>query len=264
MSTIHQKTLTDSIGGNSSLPTFWKLALKHFRELDFNRKICTREGVLGEPIWHNLFREAPRVHHLYKNKWESIQTVVTHNLINPDTQSIYTQAECALFLPDREWFRHNNKYLKTSSFLASWTNIEIWANNTLMGDHPTYASALLKPNPTQDENEYERDLDPPFDPDNLDDATFYTTPQSEYLAQIGDSWFKINLNILGEPYNIGQTNAPLEGASLSTPLRWTGAAWGPQRLGSASEGEAGEARAQPQPPLPPELASRSLQGSCCG
>ena len=99
-----------------------------------------------------------------------------------------------------------------------------------MEDHPTYASALLKPNPTQDNNEHERDLDPPFDPDNLDEATFYTTSQSEYLAQIGDSWFKINLNILSEPYNIGQTNTPLERASLSTPLHWGNTLDGPAEL----------------------------------
>ena len=60
--------------------------------------------------------------------------------------------------------------------------------------------------------------------------------------------------------------------SIQPPLppladRETGAEWGSQRPRSASEGEgvAGEARdkgamVQPQPPLPPELASKSLQG----
>ena len=49
----------------------------------------------------------------------------------------------------------------------------------------------------------------------------------------------------------GQPIAPTSPPPLVD--KQTVADWGPQRLRSSSEGEAGEqARAQPQPPLPPE------------
>ena len=90
-------------------------------------------------------------------------------------------------------------------------------------------------------------------------ACLMACQEQEHTALLAHSLtHKLACLMSRSPWPRGQPIAPTSPPPLVD--RQTGAKWGPLRL----RGEVGEVRAQSQPPLPPELASKSLQGSPMG
>jgi hypothetical protein len=66
--------------GNIALPTFWRQALAALRELPLTLTNLSTDGPLSQPIWDNLHFPPPSISQLQRDRWESLQVTVLHNL----------------------------------------------------------------------------------------------------------------------------------------------------------------------------------------
>jgi hypothetical protein len=80
LSSIPMKTLTQSMRGNIALPTFRRQTLAALRELPLTLTNLSIDGALSQPIWDNLHFPPPSNPQLHRDRWESLQVTVLHNL----------------------------------------------------------------------------------------------------------------------------------------------------------------------------------------
>jgi hypothetical protein len=80
LSSIPIKTLIQSLKGNIALPTFWRQALAALRELPLTLTNLSTDGALSQPIWDTLHFSPRRISQLHRDRWESLQVTVLHNL----------------------------------------------------------------------------------------------------------------------------------------------------------------------------------------
>src|SRR6056297_2924645 len=80
LSSIKAKDLTRSMRGNIALPSFWRQALDALKELTLTRTQLSRDGVLSQPIWDNRHLDPPPIPRAYRDRWESLQVTVVHNI----------------------------------------------------------------------------------------------------------------------------------------------------------------------------------------
>jgi hypothetical protein len=68
--------------GNIALPLFWRQALDALKELDLTRIQLSTDGALSQPIWDSRHFPPPPIPKLFRDRWESLQVTVIHNMLS--------------------------------------------------------------------------------------------------------------------------------------------------------------------------------------
>jgi hypothetical protein len=101
------------------LSLFWRQALTALRELTLSRTQLSLEGASSQPIWDNPHIPPPQIPSLFRDRWESLQVTVQHNLYsNLECTQLYTNEENMLYIDIEMSFHYfqNKKINNASSF----------------------------------------------------------------------------------------------------------------------------------------------------
>jgi hypothetical protein len=82
LSSYKAKELVQSMRGNIALPLLWRQALDALKELDLTRIQLSTDGALSQPIWDNCHFRPPSIPKLFRDRWESLQVTVIHNMFS--------------------------------------------------------------------------------------------------------------------------------------------------------------------------------------
>jgi hypothetical protein len=111
--------------GNIALPPFWRQALEALRELTLTQTQLTHEGALSQPLWDNRHYLPPGIPPILRDRWDSLQVTVVHNLYaDREGRVPFTREDNTLYI-DTELDHHyfQNKKLVNERFLKSWETI---------------------------------------------------------------------------------------------------------------------------------------------
>eukprot|EP00967_Tisochrysis_lutea_P137847 scaffold248092_cov48-Tisochrysis_lutea.AAC.1 len=156
---------------SNTLPAFRRQALENFRKVKTLRETHTREGTRGSPIWYNLFHKAPAIHHSHRAKWESLQTVVIHNTINPETR-------------DGRYIHHGGML----GLPAGQRKITEWSKARLAYATSDYMDLLRKKGVSPPPAPEEQDLAPQQDPDAHDLGDIRVDKELNYYIRRGGDY----------------------------------------------------------------------------
>jgi exonuclease III len=212
LSTIPVKTLSQSLRGNIALPLFWRQALTALRELTLSRTQLSLEGASSQPIWDNPHIPPPQIPPLFRDRWESLQVTVQHNLYsNLECTQLYTNEENTLYIDTETSFHYfQNKKINNDKFLDSFSEI-----HRHMRDHITIHGPAKKR------------LPPPKG--GGEPGVIRITTDGEYVIFIEGTPFRGIQNSLGE-LAVGEClDFDHEVLDPSPPVRWGKGYKGPRR-----------------------------------
>jgi hypothetical protein len=117
-SNLNPKILTQSMRANIALPLFWRQALEALRELSLTQTQLTHEGALSQPIWDNMHFPPPSIPPILRDRWESLQVTVVHNLYGDREGRVpYTREDNAQYIKVMNMFTYDqNNKLPSSHF----------------------------------------------------------------------------------------------------------------------------------------------------
>jgi hypothetical protein len=106
---------------NIALPTFWRQALAALRELPLTLTNLSTDGALSQPIWDNLHFPPPRISQLHRDRWESLQVTVLHNLYSDREGKVpFTQEDNEKYIDTENNYHYfQNKKINYERFLNS-------------------------------------------------------------------------------------------------------------------------------------------------
>jgi hypothetical protein len=122
---INPKILTQSMRGNIALPKFWRQALDALHELPLTQIQLSQDGALSQPIWDNRHFPPPPITNRLRDRWESLQLTVAHNLFSDrEGLSPFTKDENALYIDTKnDHHYYKNIKINNEQFLNSWETI---------------------------------------------------------------------------------------------------------------------------------------------
>jgi hypothetical protein len=114
--------------GNIALPRFWRQALDALKELDLTRIQLSTDGALSQPIWDNRRFPPPPIAKLFRDRWESLQVTVIHNMFSDLEGKVRFDKETNASYIGMELDHHYFQQQKVNNerFLDSWD---------VIGDH---------------------------------------------------------------------------------------------------------------------------------
>jgi hypothetical protein len=122
LSSIPMKTLIQSMRSNIALPTFWRQALAALRELLLTLTNLSTDRALSQPIWDNLHFPPPSISQLHRDRRESLQVTVLHNLYSDREGKVpFTQEDNETYIDTENNYHYfQNKKINNERFLNSW------------------------------------------------------------------------------------------------------------------------------------------------
>jgi hypothetical protein len=213
------KTLIQSMRSNIALPTFWRQALAALRELPLTLTLTnlSTDGALSQPIWDNLHFPFPSISQLHRDRWESLQVTVLHNLYSDrEGKAPFTQEDNEKYIDTENNYHYFQiKKINNERFLHSW---EVIVKHTKEHVQPFPAYKPKKPKANK-----------PGKPDSV-----RITTSGLYILFIGGTPYEGIPNALGELAKGEELTDDMDDVDLdpSSPARWGKGYKGPRREAS--------------------------------
>jgi hypothetical protein len=214
LSFIPMKALIQSMRGNIALPTFWRQALAALRELPLTLTNLSTDGALSQPIWDNLHFPPPSISQQNRDRWESLQVTVLHNLYSDREGKVaFTRKDNENYIDienNCHYFR--NEKINNERFLISW---EVTVKHTKEHIQPFLADKPRKPKAKE-----------PGEPDSV-----RITTSVLYIHFIGGTPYEGIPNALGELAKGEELTDDMDDLDLdpSPRARWGKGYKGPRR-----------------------------------